>query len=154
MKIAFMLVLSIICSVAQAKPGKMGGVNVILERRTMKEAPAKPVRQIMQGGSMLSLYGDGSIKTQSVRCVKMSAKTKAAVESKLSDDELLASAKSLAKRIKAKHADKVQNLSDSEIITASEAVFDTTKKDAATGAAVGLLLGAAALAVGKTKKGK
>lgn len=151
MKIAFMLVLSIICSVAQAKPGKMDGVNVILERRTMKAAPEKPVRQIMQGGSMLSLYGDGSIKTQAVRCVKMSKKTKEAVASKLSDEELLASAKSLAKQIKATHSSKVKGLSDAEVVSSAEAVFDTTTSST-TKAIVSALLAAGAVAA--TKKGK
>lgn len=130
------------------------GVDAVLARRKIMKPVEKPVAQRMDNGVILSVYADGSVKTQSVSSVAMPGKTNARVELMDQDRKTLKAAKELVGKIREKHRDKVDSLTESEIVTASEAVFNTSKKDSATAAAVGALLGAAALVAGKHKKGK
>ena len=134
------------------------GLKSILSRRKTMTRIERPVAQRMDNGSIISVYADDSITTQAVSMVKMSNGATAKVSAMLEDQQTLKAAKALVKQIKSNHADSVADLSDSEIVAASESVFDTSTKDQAAGAAVGMLLGAAALAAGqntaKTKKTK
>lgn len=130
------------------------GLDAIRARRKTMTRIEHPVAQRMDNGNIISVYADDTVKTQAVSMVKMSNASTAKVEEMLEDEAMLKAAKALAKQIKAKHGAKVTDLTDAEIVTASEAVFNTSGKDAATGAAVGALLGAAALAAGKSKATK
>lgn len=138
---------------AMASQGVTEGLKAVVERRQNMKRVERPVAQRMDNGMLLSVYKDGSVTTQSVSMVRMSPATTLALEGKTADRETLKAAKALVLKIKEKHRKKVEGLSDSEIVSASESVFSTSGKDAATGAAVGVLLGAAATII-KNKKPK
>ena len=150
--------LFIIAITIAAQAGNQGLDAIRARRQTMRRID-HPIAQRMDNGHIISVYADNTVKTQAVSMVKMSNVATAKVSAMLEDQQTLKAAKALVKQIKSNHADSVADLSDSEIVAASESVFDTSTKDQAVGAAVGALLGAAGIALGKSattknKKGK
>lgn len=130
------------------------GLDAIRHRhKTMTRIP-QPIAQRMDGGNIISVYADDSVTTQAVSLVKMSNASTAKVEEMLEDKATLKSAKALAAKLKIKHAKAVEGLTDAEIVAVSEQVLDTSAKDGATGAAVGLALATALAAAGKSKTKK
>jgi len=131
------------------------GLKSILSRRKTMTRIERPVAQRMDNGSIISVYADDSITTQAVSMVRMSPTTIAKANDLASDRDTLKAAKALVKQIKANHGESVADLTEAEIVSASESVFDTSTKDKAASATVGILLGvAAAAATGKKGTGK
>lgn len=147
------ITLFIIILTIAAQAGNQGLDAIRARRKTMTRIE-HPVAQRMDNGALISVYADDSVKTQAVSMVKMSNASTAKVEEMLEDKATLKSAKALAAKLKIKHGKAVDGLTDAEIVAVSEQVLDTSAKDGATGAAVGLALAAAAAALGKTKKPK
>ena len=141
------------CDLLAGKP-ELDGVKAAIERRRMMPARPRPERQIVKDGAILSLYADGTVTTQAVQMVRMSASTKKAVDRHLSDAALLASAKGLVARLKQEHGKAAAGLADAQLVDAAEQVFDSTGRDASAGLAIGLLFGAAAAKAAGKGKGK
>lgn len=141
------------CDLFAGKP-EPDGVKAAIERRRMMPARPRPERQIVKDGAILSLYADGSISTQAVQIVRMSASTKKAIDKQLSDAATLASAKALAARLRKGHGKAAAGLADADLVDAAEQVLDTTGRDAATAGVIGALFGAAAAAAAGKGKDK
>lgn len=143
-----------LCSILAVQAATDGLDAVLARRKTMRKLERRVVAQRMEDGNILSVYDDDTISTSAVRVVTMPQTTKDKVEELIADTDTLKAAKALAKTLKLKHPDKVSKLTDAEIVAASETVLDTSAKDGATGAAIGLAFGAAAVAAGKKKEPK
>lgn len=152
-KLAILALAMAACDLFAGNPN-LDGLKAAIERRKMMPARPRPERQIVKDGAILSLYADGSISTQAVQVVRMSASTKKAIDRHLADAALLASARNLAGRIKKEHGKAAQGLSDAQLVDAAEQVFDSTGRDASAGLAIGLLFGAAAAKAAGKGKGK
>lgn len=131
------------------------GLDAIRARRQTMRRIEHPIAQRMDNGHIISVYSDDTVKTQAVSMVRMSPTTIAKVTDLASDRDTLKAAKALVKQIKANHGESVVDLTEAEIVSASESVFDTSTKDKAASATVGILLGvAAAAATGKKGNAK
>ena len=137
---------------AMVSHGVNEGLKAVVERRQNMKRVERPVAQRMDNGNILSVYEDGRVTTQAVRMVRMSKATTDAVVAKMEEKETLKAAKALVVKIKAKHGKKVEGLSDSEIVSASESVFDTSDKDSGAAGVIGVLLGAAVGKIAEKKK--
>lgn len=124
-----------------------------IRRKTMIRHP-QPVAQIMKDGAILSVYADDSITTQAVRLVTMPTEASAAMQVKLSDNAIFATAKELAASIRISHAEAVDGLTDAQILASTETTLDTTTKTAGTSGAIGLVVGAALGGLAGSKKTK
>lgn len=111
------------------------------------------VKQERKGPTLIVHYESGAVITNSLY-LEMSKSTKKRIQEMTDDRDTLAAAKTLAKSLKTKHADKVGDLSDAEIVAGAETVLDTTAKDGPAGLAIGAALGAALVGLNSKKKPK
>lgn len=152
------IIIAAICGTVINASAASEGVKAVVERRQNMRHIDRPVRSIKQGDAILSVYEDGRLETNAVRVVKMSASTKAKVAALVDDNETLAAARKLAKKIKEKHPKDAEGATDAELVGAADEVLDTTKKDQATAGAIGAAVAAAVAALkkgkGKDKEGK
>lgn len=130
------------------------GLEAIRVRRKTMIKHERPVAQIMKDGAILSVYADDSITTQAVRLVTMPKEASAAMQEKLSDKAILATAKELAASIRISHAETVDGLTDAQILASTETTLDNTTKTAGTGGVIGLVVGAALGGLLGSKKAK
>ena len=150
------IVAAVLCGIVSSAVADNAGVKAVVERRQSMNRIERPVRSIKQGDAIVSVYEDGSIKTNAVRMMRMSASTKAKVAALVDDRETLVAARALAAKIrKGKHAKDVEGIEDWQLVAVADEVLDTSKKDRAAGGVIGAAVAAAvALLKGKNKKEK
>jgi len=146
--IGFMLTL-ILCFVCDARGARF------VQGMLVEDGPLPTidpiVKQERKGPTLIVHYESGAVVTNSLY-LGMSDSTKKRIAEMTDDRDTLAAARALALSLKTAHPDKVGDLSDSEIVAASESVLDNTAESGTAGAALGFALGAAAGAAAKSKK--
>ena len=144
----------ILLTLASHTYARTEGLEAIRVRRKTMIRHERPVAQIMQDGVILSVYADDSVLTQAVRMITMPKEASAAMQAKLSDKAILATAKELAASIRISHAETVDGLTDAQILASTETTLDNTTKTAGTGGVIGLVVGAALGGLVGSKKTK
>ena len=145
-----------LCGIVSIAGAENAGVKAVVERRQNMKRIERPVLSIKEGDAILSVFEDGSVKTQAVRLVKQPAAAVARVEALRDDQATLAAARALAKRVRQGHPKAASGLADAEVVAAADDVLDTSTKDKAAAGAIGAAVAAAvaALKKGKDKEGR